>query len=161
MGIGLVKAYGRESGKSCLQWQQLLWRPSGKDFVKKRWTVVVTSLRNLFIWANIFCIAFVSLGHGCNIVTYVMEPQLRRGQGSEWTISPILWGLCFVSICLHWYRYTTLAHTRVFVCVCVYARACVHTHLIEEKQTWYAVKKTFDICSDPFIPTKEDPWYPA
>lgn len=88
----------------------------------KRWAAVLNPLRDLFICANIFYISLSLSGHGYNIVNYVTDPQLRKGQGSEWTISPVVSGLCFVSICLPWYSYTYLAHG-----VCVYV--CTHTHV--------------------------------
>lgn len=113
---------GRDD-KSCLQWHQLVWRHSGKDYVKKSWAVVFFSLRNLFIWANILCISFYSFDHGCNLLTYVTDSLLRRGQSPAQTISLVFSVLCFVSVCLHWYRYTSFAH-RMYVCAyaCIYVR---------------------------------------
>lgn len=69
------------------QWQRLC---------EKGWAVLFYSLRNPFIWANILCIFFYSIYRGCNLLTYVTDLLLRRGQSPAQTISLVFSVLCLV-----------------------------------------------------------------
>lgn len=68
-----------ESDKSCLQWQQLVWRHSGKDDVKKG-ELWFSFPWGLSLGQYLLYFLFYSLGHRYSVVTYVTEPLLRRGQ---------------------------------------------------------------------------------
>lgn len=45
--------------------------------------VVFFSLRDLFVWANIFCISFFFLGYGYNVLTYVTDLFLEENKAQN------------------------------------------------------------------------------